>query len=95
MYYDPVEFGKRLRELRLSLGLTQEELAEKLNISLNHMSFLERGLRSCSIDLFVELSFFFDVTLDYLILGPNPRHADNKDQLLDVISQLSRIAKNM
>ena len=51
MYFDQREFGKRLKEIRMVHGLTQEKLAEELNISWNHLSKIERGARSCSIDL--------------------------------------------
>ena len=35
--------GKRIKERREALGLTQEELAEKLNLTTNYISTLERG----------------------------------------------------
>jgi DNA-binding XRE family transcriptional regulator len=37
--------------------MTQEELAEKLNISREHLGRIERGKYGCSIDLLIELSF--------------------------------------
>ena len=46
MYYDLVESGKRIRELRKQFGLTQEELAERLGVALNTISRIEIGQRS-------------------------------------------------
>jgi transcriptional regulator with XRE-family HTH domain len=43
-------YGKRLREIRLNRGLTQEQLAEKANISLNFLNMVERGVRAPSFD---------------------------------------------
>ena len=43
MYYDLVESGKRIRELRKQFGLTQEELAERLGVALNTISRIEIG----------------------------------------------------
>jgi transcriptional regulator with XRE-family HTH domain len=40
-------FGDLLRRYRLAAGLTQEELAEKAQVSPRAISDLERGLRSC------------------------------------------------
>jgi len=40
----------RLREVRLSRGLTQEKLAEKLDVSLNFLNLIERGQRAPSFD---------------------------------------------
>jgi transcriptional regulator with XRE-family HTH domain len=41
-------FGLRLREVRLARGLTQEQLAEKLDVSLNFLNLIERGERAPS-----------------------------------------------
>ena len=76
MYFDQEAFGKRLKELRNIKGMTQEELAEKLNISREHLGRIERGKYGCSIDLLIELE-------------------QDRRQLLQVISQLSEIARNM
>lgn len=38
------QFGKKLRELRKARGLTQEQLAEKVNVSYQAISNIERGL---------------------------------------------------
>ena len=43
MYFDQEAFGKRLKELRNIKGMTQEELAEKLNISREHLGRIEAG----------------------------------------------------
>lgn len=44
MYYDQKESGKRIAELRKEKGLTQDQLAEKLNISTSNLGKLEAGL---------------------------------------------------
>ena len=43
MYFDATEFAARLSTLRKAQGMTQEEMAEALNISLEHLSKMERG----------------------------------------------------
>ena len=43
MYFDANDFAARLQTLRKAQGMTQEELAEALNISLEHLSKMERG----------------------------------------------------
>jgi transcriptional regulator with XRE-family HTH domain len=37
MYFNQVEFGQRIRELRRTGGLTQEALSEELNISTDYL----------------------------------------------------------
>ena len=95
MYFDQEAFGKRLKELRNIKGMTQEELAEKLNISREHLGRIERGKYGCSIDLLIELSFTLNASTDYLLLGCRTEREQDRRQILQVISQLSEIARNM
>ena len=37
MYFNQVEFGQRIRELRRTGGLTQEALSEELNVSTDYL----------------------------------------------------------
>ena len=67
--YNPIEVGERIRELRRKRNLTQEELAEWLNISPVSMCRIEKGSNGASIDLLVEISNYFKTSLDYLIFG--------------------------
>lgn len=61
MYFDATKFGKRISELRKKHRISQERMAEVLNMSCAHLAHIEIGQRSCSI--------YFDVSLDYLIAG--------------------------
>lgn len=58
MYFDSYATGKRIQHLRKVKGMTQEELAIKLNISDRHLRSLERGEYTPSVDLFVEIVEF-------------------------------------
>ena len=69
MHYNAVDTGKRIQKLRKNRGLTQEQLAEKLNLSTVHMAKIEIGKRSCSLDVLAEFAVFFNASLDYLVLG--------------------------
>ena len=69
MNYNMEECGSRIRQLRIQNGLTQEEIAETLNIDRSFYNRIEAGKKGCSIDLFVQLSELFGVSLDYLIVG--------------------------
>ena len=48
--------GRKIQKLRKSIGYTQEELAEKLNISRTHMGHIEQGRKSPSIKLMDKLA---------------------------------------
>ena len=60
-------FAKRIRELRKSNGLTQEELGKLVNISKVSISFYESGARMPSLDTLTALCDVFKVDLEYLL----------------------------
>lgn len=61
--------GERLRKQRKLLHLTQEQLAEKLDISIKHYSEAERGIIGLSVDNLIKVSKVLGVSLDYLLKG--------------------------
>lgn len=71
MYYDLVESGKRIKNLRKEKGLSQNALAETLGIHVKTVSKAERGIIGLSVDNLIQISSYFNVSLDYLILGQN------------------------
>ena len=64
-----MEFNEKLKDLRSSRGLTQEELAEVLFVSRTAISKWESGRGYPSIDSLKEISTFFSVTIDELLSG--------------------------
>lgn len=69
MEMNRIEFGKRIAKRRKSLGMNQDDLADKLNISNNHLSSIERGHAVPTIDRFCNICDALNVTPDYLLLG--------------------------
>lgn len=59
--------GKRIREERLRLNLTQERLSEDIEISTAYLGQIERGERSLTLDKLVRLANRLGVTVDYLL----------------------------
>lgn len=64
-----MELNEKLKELRNSKGLTQEELAAALFVSRTAISKWESGRGNPSIDSLKEISSFFSITLDELVSG--------------------------
>ena len=64
-----MEFHEKLQELRKNRGLTQEELAEALYVSRTAISKWESGRGYPSIDSLKEISNYFSVSIDDLLLG--------------------------
>lgn len=67
-------FGETLANLRKSKGLSQEQLAEKLDITRQTISKWELNQSTPDINYIAQLSDFFNVSTDYLITG---KHTDN------------------
>ncbi len=49
-------FGVVLREIRLEKGLSQDELAERIDVARNYISYLESGQRYPSLEMIIDLS---------------------------------------
>jgi len=56
-----VRFGNRLRALRNWKGMTQEQLAEAADVSVDFISLVERGISAPSFETLERLSVAFDV----------------------------------
>lgn len=67
-----VDFGQRLKELRVQAGITQLQLAQRMGVTKSVVSFYELQERTPSPDILVKLSGIFKVSTDYL-LGLDPR----------------------
>ena len=63
------DIGDRIRYLRDLHHITQEQLAESLQLSIKHISEVERGLSCLSLERLIELCEILDTSLDYLVLG--------------------------
>lgn len=63
------EMGKRIRESREKLGLSRQELAERLEISTYYIGQLERGERMMSLDVLEKMASCLHVSIDYLVWG--------------------------
>lgn len=64
---DLKSLGKRIREERLKLNLTQEKLSEQIGISVSYIGQIERGERSPTLQTLVLLANELGVTIDYLL----------------------------
>ena len=66
--------NKRINELRVKSGMSQTELANKLNVTRSSVNAWEMGISVPSVQNLVELSHIFHVSVDYLI-GLNAKEA--------------------
>ena len=59
--------GERVQQRRLQSGLSQQEAAERLNLSTSFYSRVERGEKVASLETLVKIANFFGLTLDFLL----------------------------
>jgi len=69
MEHNYAEMGKRIAIRRKQLRLKQNDLAEKIGISNNHLSNIECGKSVPSLDVFMDICNELKVTPDYLLIG--------------------------
>jgi transcriptional regulator with XRE-family HTH domain len=55
--------------LRKRAGMSQKQLAEKLNVRPSAIGMYEQGRRTPAIEMLIQMSKLFEVSLDYLIIG--------------------------
>jgi len=66
---NPIYLGRRIRSLRLRMGVSQAELAKRLGISSSYLNLLEHDRRPLTGALLLELSRVLDVDLRVLSAG--------------------------
>ena len=84
--------GNRIRVARERKGITQEDLAERVDISPSHVSVIERGVKASRVDTLVRIANELDVSADYLLQDLVKRSREN--QLLSSIMELPETDRN-
>lgn len=91
--FNPHDFGKRLQNARKALGITQDDLAERLHVERSHVARMEIGARGCSVDLLAEIATQLKVSADYL-LGVTDVDAKRQTLLL-AIEELKKVVQSL
>ena len=64
---DQIALGKRIKAAREAAGLTQEELAAAVDYSVDHMSVIERGVKSPKLEKLVAIANVLHIGADELL----------------------------
>ena len=82
--------GKRIKEARKKLKLTQEALAEKSKISNVYLGEIERGTKIPSVPVLVDLIEALEVSADYLLLDSlNSANVIVNNEITEKLSKLT------
>lgn len=92
--YDRLSTGERIRQQRGRLGLTQEELAERIGRTPKYYADIERGSCGMSVETLMALSEVLNLSLDFLIFGEETEEEKQKREnemfvALDMLDQCS------
>lgn len=82
--------GKSIAEHRQAAGLTQEEVAEKLEIGHEAVSRMERGLIVPTVVRLIELADIFNCDVTHLLLQSSDRPSDQAEYVGKLLAQLSK-----
>ena len=90
------EFGRYLRKYRKTNNMTQQKLADMLNISMSYLGCIERGVRNPSISLLLHISNILNVSIDKL-LGSESEYTSRQvvSEYLERINALPRKERDL
>lgn len=85
------EMGMRIKQCRKAKKLTQEQLAEYVDISPHYLYEIERGTKAVSLPILADIAVTLQTSLDYLILGTNPNQVEYSytDELQELLIDLN------
>ena len=90
-----VDFGNKLKTLRIQNNYTQEQLAKRLSLTKSVISAYETGLRMPSYETLIAISRIFKVTTDYLLGLERKQDIDLSGLTDEEISALLSLIKAM
>lgn len=73
---DAEAVGMRIKAARIAKHLTQEQLAELVDLSPTHVSVIERGIKPTKLTTFVAIANALDVSADSLLIDVVERSTD-------------------
>ena len=81
--------GERIKRMRKSNGMTQEVLAEHLDVSIGYVSQVERGITKISLDLLAAISTVLGCDIAYLV----SKSAINSNEYMEseIISEIKKL----
>lgn len=80
------KIGQKIRKYRKAKGLSQEELAERIGISVTHMSHIETGNTKLSLPVFVDVARALEVQTDDLICEESSGRSAAEGELAEILS---------
>ena len=87
---DYIKIGSRIRNQRKEKGLSQEQLAEQIGISLSFMGHIERGTRTASVETLARISKALEMDMHYIVFGHSSGLSVNSELLRELRELVQR-----
>ncbi|WP_297567421.1 helix-turn-helix domain-containing protein [uncultured Faecalibaculum sp.] len=100
-----IDIGSRIQKCRKTKGLTQEQMAEGMDVSVQYISDLERGVTGGSVSTIIRICQLLETSADYILLGRQENmtarlsgrlesHSDaQKEQVLQILWEIDVFAQ--
>ena len=85
-----MEFNNKLYNLRKQKGLSQEELANRLNVSRQTVSKWEVGDSTPDMEKLIAISYLFELSLDELVIDKVSAHDGETSTKSEIVSELKQ-----
>lgn len=86
---DYYKIGQKIRKFRKAHGLSQEQLAEQIGISVTHMSHIETGNTKLSLPVLVDLAKCLEVSTDDILFDSTPDKSSYLNELSNILDSCS------
>lgn len=87
--------GLRIAAMRRAAGWSQADLAQRLKISPSAVGMYEQGRREPAVQMLIELSNLFGVTIDYLVTGRPNTHYDREQFSESLLGSVAAAEKQL
>lgn len=81
------KIGAQIKQLRLAAGMTQRELAQRINVGNTTLSQYENGVRVPSDEVKLKIAMVFGVSVDYLLGASSERNSTEKVPCSPAVAQ--------
>lgn len=88
--------GKRIQMQRKALGITQEQLAESLSVTVGYVSQIERGVTKINLEILSEISRHLHCDIAFFVTGVSKsQEAYLQDEITEKFSRLNKTDKQI
>lgn len=90
-----VDFGNRLKKMRLQEGMTQQQLADRLGVTKSVVSYYELQARYPSPEVLMKLARIFHVSTDFLLGIEKKETLDLSDLTEEDVATVKRLVTSL